>query len=451
MVRPLLEKDIRDALAAKDSSLGGQTARIARHLESELPPPDGDQWWRAEIWAGGQGYSYARRDLLHPAGDGGVQPYAEAYLAAGFGPVVLVTRPAVEPRVTDDPDWPGRRQVDVAGRLLDGYLSAQFKFADLYYGQLERNWGPVGLAGIPLSNYGYERQGLGFRIGNRTIRLSALASDLRDESDTLGQVIHRYYFAHRLDIGISKRVRLGAWETNVIAGVDRQFETRYRNPLSLSYLANTIGLGDDGNVMLGLDFHWNVRGRSTLQAQLAIDDITYKDRDAPDRNPDRYAFTVTAFGPLGRALAWRVLYSQVSSMAFRTYEGQFQDFTDAGVGIGRNFADDDQTTASVSIPWRGSWLLTPEVTFFRQGEGKLNDPYPEGTARGNTPDLFIGVVEKTLRFGLGLAAVEGPVRIMANGGVNQVSNADNVAGRTRTRFTSQITAVIGLSRHGGFH
>jgi hypothetical protein len=451
MIRPFFENDVRASLAAVDTSLTGQSSRIARTLQRVLPPPDGEQWWRVGVGGGGQAYSYARRDMFHPAGDGGVQPYAEVDLAAGFGPVVLHTRPAVERRVTHDPDWPGRTKVDVAGRLLDGYLSAQFKFVDLYYGQLERNLGPVGLPGIPLSNYGYERQGLGLRIGNNTIRLSALASDLRDESDSASQVIHRYYFVHRLDIGVSRRVKLGLWETNILAGVDRQFETRYRNPLSLSYLANTIGLGDKGNVMLGFDLHWNFSGKSTFQAQVAIDDITYQDRDAPDRNPDRYAFTLTAFGPLGRSLAWRALYSQASSMAFRAYEGQFQDFTDAGVGIGRNFADDDQTTVGVSIPWRGSWVFAPELTYFRQGEGKLNDPYPIGTARGDTPILFIGTVEKTFRAALGVAAEEGPIRVLANGGVNQVSNADNVDGRSRTRFVGQITVTIGLRRHGAFH
>src|SRR5690606_17419069 len=118
---------------------------------------------------------------------------------------------------------------------------------------LDHNWGPTGLPGIPLSNYGYERQGLLLEVGNRKVRLSALATDLRDGPDSAGVNTHRYYFVHRLAVRLSNRVELAAWEGNILAGPDRNFDTRYRNPLSFGYLANTVGLGDRGNEILGLD------------------------------------------------------------------------------------------------------------------------------------------------------------------------------------------------------
>jgi hypothetical protein len=45
---------------------------------------------------------------LHPEGAAGIQPYAEVGLEATAGPVVLVSRPALEPRLVHDPDWKGR-------------------------------------------------------------------------------------------------------------------------------------------------------------------------------------------------------------------------------------------------------------------------------------------------------------------------------------------------------
>ena len=65
-----------------------------------------------------------------------------------MGPFTMVGRLAAEPRITDDPEWPGRRDLDLAWRMPDAYLSAQFKYGSVFYGQMDRNWGPVGIEGI---------------------------------------------------------------------------------------------------------------------------------------------------------------------------------------------------------------------------------------------------------------------------------------------------------------
>jgi hypothetical protein len=91
-----------------------------------------------------------------------------------------------------DPDWPGRPDLEFTGRVAEAYISAQFKYGSLFYGQLDRNWGPAGIPGIALSDYGYERQGIALDVGVPTLRLSALATDLKDEVDSLAQTIHRY-------------------------------------------------------------------------------------------------------------------------------------------------------------------------------------------------------------------------------------------------------------------
>ncbi len=447
-VRPFLTSEALRILTAADTAPDTPNGRLIHELLLELTPPEHETWWRVEGQGGAQAGTHARRDLLHPAGAGRTWGVADLNLTAVLGPLALATHPGVEPRVADDPDWPGRHNVKVAGRLIDGYVSAQFKYARLFYGQMSHNWGPVGLPGIPLSNYGYERGGLGFEVGTRTVRLTAIASDMRDERNAGGNPVHRYYFAHRLDLRLSRRFQLGAWETIVTAGADREFESRYRNPLSISYLANTIGLGDRGNVMLGLDLTWRASRAATLQAQLALDDFRYQDRSAPDRNPDRWALTLMGFGPLKGRTAWKAFYTQASSLAFRAYDSQFQDFTDGGVGIGRNFADNDQLSLLVTIPAARRWLLTPELTVLRQGEGQLNDPYPTGTARGDTPQIFIGVVERTYRAALGITGMQGPLRVTASAGLHHVTNVGHVTGEVQTRFEGRITATLGLWRQG---
>ncbi len=439
MVRPFRRADAARVLAAADGSA------LIQRLRQEFEDPEGNRW-RISVRAGGQAYSHARRELLHPAGPDGVRPYAELGAEAGFGSILLVTRPVVEPRLTYDPDWPGRRDVNVAGRMADAYLSAQFKYGSVFYGQMDRNWGPVGLPGIPLSNYGYERQGLALEIGTRSLRLSALATELQDEVDSLGRTVHRYYFVHRLHAGLSRRLSLALWEGVVLSGADRNFETRYRNPLSLSYLANSIGLGDRGNELLGADVRWQAFGRSTFNAQLALDDFWYQNRQ---RNRDRWALTIGAEGPLFQAAAWHALYTQVSSLALRAFD-RSDNFTDAGVGIGRNFSDQDQLSLQVTLPVRSRWLVSPELTLLRQGEGRINDPYPQPDPLGvlSTPALFIGTVERTYRAAVGLSGWTGPVNVVANAGFHHVVNAGHQDGRTVNRFEGRIQATIGFSQRG---
>ena len=446
-VRPFRVADATRVLAAADTA-GGPSRALIGQLRAAFAELDADNRWLAAARAGGQAYTAARRDVLHPAGRGTAHPYGEIRIEGVIGPIVLVSRPVVEPRLSDDPDWPGRHDLSVVGRMAEAYVGAQFKWGSLFYGQMDRSWSVVGLPGIGVSDNAYSRTEMALEVGTRDVRLHATGSALRDTTDATGQVIHRYFFAHRLGVRLSDRVRVGVWETTVLAGPDRNFDGRYRNPLTLLLLANEYGGGDNGNVLIGLDFHWRAFRHTTLQAQIGIDDIQYQRRSGPNRYPDRWALSLTAFGSLGRTLGWQALYTRATSLAFRTTDPN-QNFTDAGVGLGRNFADMDQATVKVSAPWRGRWLLTPEVTLLRQGEGRINDPFPATSAEaGLLPQIFIGTVERTWRLALNVSGREGPFDLQGSAGVHHVTNAGHVSGVSDDRFVGRVQATLGISRRG---
>ncbi len=449
MVRPFRRADLRRELLASDSAGRGDSAQLARLADMYDDLPEANRW-RASVRVGGQAYTHARRDPWHPAGPDGARPYGEVDLQAVIGNLVLATRPVLEPRLIVDPDWPGRKDLDVAGRQAESYISGQFGLARLLYGQLDQNWGPAGVPGISLSNYGYGRPVLGLEVGTPAIRLSAQAAQLTDERDSANQVVHRYFFAHRLAARVSSRLHVALWETVVFAGASRNADFRQLSPLSLSFLQNAYGLGAETNSMLGADVLWNVSRRLTLQGQFALDDLTYKDRGSPTRNPDRWAFTLMGSGPLARRYAWRAWYTQASSLAFRTFDNQFQDFTDDGVGIGRNFADNDQLVVTVTLPVARGWLLAPEVGMLRQGEGRIQDPYPtSGSGElGSTPQLFIGVVERTWRAGLGISGALRPFRVNASAGFHHIENQNHIEGATANRFEGRLFITVGTSRRG---
>jgi hypothetical protein len=441
-----------DALRMLDSALTQGRARDPALIEDLRRAWRGDSAearWEVAGRAGFQSYSNARRDPLHPGGPDGLRPYVDLGLTAVFGDFVLVSRPAIETRLLRDPDWPGRKDIKVTGRQVEGYLAAQFRYARLFYGETDQNWGPVGLPGIGLSDYGYPHPRFGLEIGTDRFRLSAQASTLADLTDTAGRAVHRYFFAHRIDARLSRRLHLGLWETVVLGGPERGFDARYRNPVTLLLLANEYGLGDRGNVLLGLDIAWRIGERTRLQGQFALDDFQYQNRSGPTRLPNRYAFTLMATGPLAGRLGWRGFYSQASSLAFRTAD-PVENLTDQGVGLGRSFADNDQATFIVTAPLTTRWLVAPELTLLRQGEGSLADSFPVGTARGDTPTLFIGTVERTWRAALGLSGQQGPLAVSASAGLHYIQNQAHASGRTRTRFVGRIQATLGLGRHGSF-
>lgn len=446
MVRPFRRADAVAALAEADRMDRGDSA-LHRRLAEAWGEPDGKAWGEVTGRAGLQAYTAAGRDPLRPDGAGGTRPYVDLALGGTFDRVVARTRLAIEPRLSDDPDWPGRRDLEVVGRAIEAYGSAQFTYGGIFYGQLDREWGPPVEPGVPWSSARYPRADFGVELGTRSVKLRSLWTDLRDETDSTGATIHRYFAAHRLDVRLSPRLAIGLWEAVLISGEDREFESIFRNPFSLSLLANTYGFGSEGNVMVGADVTWRVAGRATLRGQLAVDDINYQERDEPDRAPDRLALHLQAVGPLGRRAAWGSLYSLASSTAFRAAD-PFENFVDAGVGLGRSATDYDRFAAWVGLPVGDTWLVRPEATLLRQGEGRLTDPFPPPGERGSTPQLFIGTVERTWALGVALDGRTGPLDLTARAAYHLVENAGHVRGTDDHRFEGRLQATYRLGRRG---
>ena len=452
LIRPFRLADAVRVLAAADTGPPSQRSRLIQRLRLEFTEDTARARWSVDVRAGGQAYTQKRRDALHLGGPGTANWYFDIALRGVLGPFAIASRPAAEPRLIGDPDWPNTTQDHVTGRLIEGYISGQLRFGALTFGQLQRNWGPVGLPGIPLSDYGYQRQGLALELGTDAIRLQAIASDLRSEFDAADERINRYLFVHRLEARLTDRLRLALWESSILQGEGRVLETPFANPLSLSFFANTFGINEEGNnVMIGADVHWRPHRSVTLEAQLAVDDFLFNKRFEA---PDRYALTLSGYGPLGRRAAWRAMYTQVSSLALRT-ANPFENYVDAGVGTGRNFADMDAAIVRVGIPLAGTFLVTPELAFQRQGEGSLDDPFPERIPDPRTelgildvPALFIGTVEKTYRVALGVSGWRGPVELQGDIGYHHVSNALNQSGVSADRVVGRIQATVAWRRRG---
>jgi hypothetical protein len=406
--------------------------------------------------AGVQAYTAARRDPLHPAGDGRAEAYAEAVFELASGPLTLVSRPVAENRLKRDPDWSGaavNRGKRQAYRFAEAYLSAQAGALRLTWGQMARNWGPPGPApGLGLSDYGYPRTDLALELRLRDVQVDLVGTELTAMTGAGGAPHRRHFMAHRLGVRVTPRLHLAVWETAVLAGPDESFEPSFRNPLVLLAFPAQFGREDRRNTLLGGDAHWRPRRGLGLHLQAAIDD-RWRSRPDPDgtgepAHPGRWAVTLGAAGALGRSASWRATAAAVSSLAFRTTDST-QNLVDRGVGLGPHFTDNVLLAASVSVPVAGAWLVTPDAAVLWQGEGRIDAPFPAGAAYTATPELFLGTVATTYRLGAAVSGGTTRFGVRATVGVHHTTSADHVRGRSRTRLEARALVTVGLSAGGG--
>ncbi len=442
LTRPLKQADLVRALDAVDTLAGSSSVRgTVRTLLAEFTPRVQGPHYKIEVSGGARAATYALRDPLEIGRGIPVRKEDRRAFVNGtldlqllFGPVVAVSHPTVDTRLTFDPDWYGRS--DNATRYLESYLSAQWTHGEVFLGNLDRNWGPSGIQGILLSDSPYSLDNLYVSVGTPGVQVQGIATQLDTRTDPTGALVNRYMVHHRLYIRPRGRWTLALWNSLVSSGVGRQLEPWYLNIANLSLVVSS-NTSTNVNSFLGLDFERH--GKMTAFGQFMLDDIQVSRKIPSDLKPTSYAFTLGAKGRVGAwPAAWTAFYTQVSNLAYRN-EDDLQVPLYHFLGTGRNFDDYDQATAKLSLIARSGLLLEPELTLVRQGEGDPRLPHPLVSAYPSTATLFQGVVQRTLR-----AAVSGSLTLDRNfgmrfdAGVHHTSNDGHVTGATRTRFVGSV-------------
>src|SRR3989475_8081638 len=395
LTRPFRTDQLLRALDAVDSaSVTSAEWAVVKQIRSDLTRDERGPAARMDVHAGTAASSHARRDPLREAGVGHATLSGGAALTLYLGPVVFVSHPYFDTRLKYDPDWYGKKNRVIAGRFDAAYISAQFTYADLFFGSLDRNWGPSAVPGLLLSESPYGPDHLAITIGTTGVKLEAIAFQLNDLTDTGGATVHRYMVQHRLWIRPPGRWTLALWEGSVLSGAGRQLEPWYLNIASLGILSQ-VNTATNVNSFLGFDVQR--QGAVTVYAQAMLDDIQVDKKSPADRKPSSYGLTLGAQGSIPHPSgAWTAFYTRVANLTYRN-EDNFQTPMYFGLGTGRNFSDYDQTTLQLSFMPSAEVLAQPEITFLRQGEGDLHLPHPPVSAYPSTPAFLAGVVERTLR------------------------------------------------------
>ena len=443
LTRPFRTDDLIRALQAVDTANSGSGERgVVRSLLHDLRRHEEGPWARIDADLGVAAATTSLRDPLElgrgapvPKNDTISRGFASGGLALtlGMGPVVLVTHPMFDTRLKHDPDWFGKKDRVIAGRMAESYLSAQWSFGEVFFGRMDRNWGPSVAQGLLLSDDPYGLDHLGVSFGTSAVQLQGLVTQLDSRADSTGAIERRYMVQHRLWVRPPGRWTFALWEGLVWAGADRGLEPWYANILNLGILEQ-LNTGTNVNSMLGFDLER--RGTTTLYAQAMLDDIQVDKKTVTDKKPPSWGLTLGAKGGVAGA-AWSLFYTQVANLTYRN-EDNLQVPLYHGLGTGRNFADYDQATLRVSVVAPGGVLVSPEVTWLRQGEGDPRLAHPDPAAFASTASLFQGVVERTFRFALGLDWRAGPVTLSGDAGVHLVTADAHVSGNNATRFVGRV-------------
>lgn len=444
--RPFKVQEVVRALEAVDSNVvTGAEWAVVKQIRSDLVRHMRGPSARMDIQAGAAAGSHARRDPLRAAGPGHATFSGGAGLTLYLGPVVFASHPYFDTRLKYDPDWYGKKDRVVAGRFEDAYISAQFTYADIFFGSLDRNWGPSAVQGLLLSDSPYAPDHFALTIGTTGVKLQGIATQLNDLTDTTGAAVHRYMVQHRLWIRPPGRLTLALWEGLVLSGAGRQLEPWFLNFASLGLLSQ-VNTGTNANSFLGFDAQR--LGRVTLFAQGMLDDIQVDNKTAADRKPASYGLTLGAQGRVPHsAAAWTLFYTRVANLTYRN-EDDTQTPIYFGLGTGRNFSDYDQTTLRASLMPSADVLLQPEITLLRQGEGDLHLPHPPVSAYPSTPAFLDGVVTRTVRLAVAGNVVHGRWVLSGNGGVHLIANAGHVTGASDTKWVGSVQLTWRTKKEG---
>jgi hypothetical protein len=445
LTRPFRAADLLRALEATDSTaVTSPEWRVIARMRAELERRERGPAARVEVHAGVAAASYARRDPLRAAGGGTGHGDASGGIALHllFGPVVVATHPYFDTRLKWDPDFAGKKDRVIAGRSAEAYVSGQWRYGEVFFGAVDRNWGPPALEGLLVSPSPYSYDHLAVSIGTSGVRLEGILTQLDDLPDTSGAPNHRYFVAHRLVLRPPGRTTIALWEGDMIAGPGRQLEPWYANIFTLGLLQQ-YDEDSHANSLVGVDVATRL-GRTHLFGSLLIDDIQVDKSSPGDQEPSAYGLTLGARGAAGPA-GWTAFYTRVANLTYRT-PNPAEAVMRRGVGLARNFADYDQLTLRASAALGPGILLAPEVTLLRQGEGDFRLPYPAVTAYDSTPVFLAGVVERTVRLAVSYQLSAGAWNLSGNGGVHLLANADHVQGRTQTRWVGRLELTFRYRR-----
>jgi hypothetical protein len=451
--RPYTERALRTAIDSARSREPGPV--VSSYLDAlykavekyAVRPGDSDTLSAQTFRARGTVDGYAteqtsgRRELMLSDRQRNFRPGGSIRVVMAGGPVVGFERVLIDSRLNVDPEFAGRKDRKLAARTEDGYVGGQWRYGELTFGRVGRNWGPPTLDGLMLGDYAYTYDHLYGSVGTDKIHWSTVIARLDNLLPATGPEVQRYFSIHRIAFSLGNWDFAGS-ESYLYSGVGRGFEPALANPFNV-YALTWRNEGKDGNLGLGGEVAVRTERFGTLAGQLFIDDLQIDRSCNPAcKQPSSYALTLAAEGlPLGGDQRWFASYTRVSNLAYRN-KNPNETYEVYGVGLARGFSDYDEVKAGLDLALVPSTPLRLYVAHRRQGEGSYNTPFPLPADYATTPSIFSGVVMGVTRVALSGAARWRDFEVGGDVGVNHNTNDQHVAGASHTGFEGRVKVAI---------
>lgn len=375
LTRPYRIAAIREAAATQDSAALTTSAwRILGWLQRELAFASESTTVVAEIAAGA--WRNGRRDSFRPGASAGTGPSAGVWVHLVRGPLVVVLNPAFDNRLKDDPEYTGRTDRIIAGRMQTSYVALTGERGDVGVGRMARNWGPTLFDGLQLSPSSFATDQLTGTIRIGRLELTTMAQRLDDYDTTLTATVTRWFLAHRLTINAGRGTWIAFTETGVYGGPGRGFEPAFLAPVNPALLTE-VNEKKDANLMWGAQLHVPIIRGVAFEAEGMIDDIQIDHSTLTDQRPWSGGITLILRGALpALPVHLAVGYTQVRSLTYRNNSAAWNVYAAGGVGMARNYSDYDQLLLRVETRPTGRSRWTLDATWIRQGSGDFRQPFP---------------------------------------------------------------------------
>lgn len=450
--RPLTVTAIRRALAAENEQgatpvMQGWMRRLSHAIARYAVPTTGDS-------AAGFGYQVSaglrataqtsgRRELMLADSTTGIFPGATLRGVVSAGRVTAAARLVADNSLRDDPDFAGKKDRWVRGRMEDAYVSAQWPLGELFFGRITRNWGPAPLEGAHLGSAPYSYDHVFARLGVQRLHLATLLARLDDTPSLTaadaasatrrptGPPSQRNLAIHRLAITLGG-LEIAASESYLYSGVGRGLSFRLANPLNLYNLAQ-YNENEAGNAAYSLDAAWRTPG-PWFGGQLFVDDVQVDRCAVACQEPSSYAASLLMEGlPLGSQRLF-ASYTRVTNLVYRTPDPT-ERYASFGVGLGRASTDYDEARLGLDAALFLAAPLRLYMAARRQGEGDYRLPFPRPSEYPTTRQLLEGRVLRTVRLAASGAMFAGGLSLNWDAGLNRWSRN----GRAGSGFEGRVT------------
>ena len=434
----------RGASAALTGYLRALEASLARYELRKRGEPASDSIpFRAkasfDIYVTGE--SSGRHELMLADANDDIEPGSAGYFVFGGGNLAGSVRAVLDNRLNQDPDFFGKKDRTIAGRLDDGYVGGQWKYAQIAFGRVARNWGPPSLDGLQLSGAPFTYDHLYARFGTDRLHISSVIARLENfVVNPAGDQAARYFSIHRL--AYKKGRYEGALSEGFIyTGVGRGLEFSLINPFNV-YALSWRDEQLDGNLSMGFENSWRAGRFGTYAAHIFLDDLQIDKCDTSCKEPSSYGLTLTADGlPLTGDQRWFASYTRVSNLAYHT-PNVAERYSIHNIGLGRAYSDYDEVRLGADLVMVPRTPLKLYVAHRRQGEGDYRADYPPVASYSTTPIFLSGLVWTVNRVGLsGASIVSRDFQIVGDIGINQVKNRRHIPGNDVTAFEGRVKVV----------